>query len=1150
MAILFGHKSAKMPAANTQVLNGVRVNSSTYGNVVTIGIGKNRFVQCLIGLFDFLRTTHTTPGAHIGKGVGAGGSTPATTSYTYSTAYQALLGFGEIDHIDAVWTSAGKVPVTQLSQDFTIPGGGGHIDISDGGFIGDKGVGFHAAYSQVFDDFGGTSGTLSGTYQTPGSPGSVASAGVYVISSPSAGVTRYTFAAADAGKTVTIYYSTNFATVRLTAEIVIPSGGAYTVPDTTNYRGDSRVNYASTGDQLFGPGDHAVAGHYSADNSGDFQFATADEGETVVITYDSADPNSDPSSSIMNWSLIKGTPAQTAWSYLTGRHADAALAHPNVALVQSADLELGSTAAMPQLSFEGFTPQYAAGAGNDDCNPADVIEAILTDPVWGVGIDPALLGDWSNARTFWQAHGFFISLLQDTQRTAWDVIDAILDAGQAVRFWNDGQLQIAVYGDTSFAGNGAIYLPDTQPVVEFDTSDFVSGEAAEPVKVETEPENHVFNRVKVEYLNTINDYNTDVIMEDDPASVQKYGLNEEAQQDWSFIRAANVAQMAANLRLKRMTTVRDKFTMTVTTRYRPLIAPMKLITITFAPMGWDNKPLRILSIEDDHSGLALTLEEFPYGVSKPTLYPKMTPQAQNANPALINPGDADIVALEIPDLMNGFAGRIVRFYASPQTPSNWGGCILFTSDDDAEFIPRGRITAPVVFGELSGSGMTTGTGDPDTQSITVVVASGLQIPQPSSTDFDNLLSLLAIISGSDVEIVAYKNATLTGENEYTLDHFHRGLFGTTRASHSASDGVIELGQDFIEYSYPASRDGSDLFFKAASFNKMSLRLQDLGDLTSGSIVLTGDFPGFYDKADGTLSLGKTIDDSASGRLARSAAHSAYRPTSNPLTAHDAGSHATINIAGFDMRIPNTNAGYTDIPISSGSITTLSYDTLYFVYYDDLTLAGGSVTFLESTTKEDAIASGASWFVGSIRTPKAGAVDTIGYNDGGATAHTGSITRLFFTNVNPSTAISGHYISPSNTIDTDATTIGSIKSVAGGALSGAAIITISALPPVTRAWSHATINCIAALPTNSVDGGSGFNVASLGWLDDKGNGGTFILKIESSFSTVAVQMFTDTLPTNVNLNALRVVGSVTAQWGDVTTGTVQLDIYEAWVEFYE
>jgi hypothetical protein len=86
----------------------------------------------------------------------------------------------------------------------------------------------------------------------------------------------------------------------------------------------------------------------------------------------------------------------------------------------------------------------------------------------------------------------------------------------------------------------------------------------------------------------------------------------------------------------------------------------------------------------------------------------------------------------------------------------------------------------------------------------------------------------------------------------------------------------------------------------------------------------------------------------------------------------------------------------DISISSGSITSLSYGTGYYVYYDDSTLAGGSVTFNATTTKGTALQGAGRFYVCSITTPLAGAIDTIGNNDGGTGAQSGASLAIIST----------------------------------------------------------------------------------------------------------------------------------------------------------
>lgn len=115
----------------------------------------------------------------------------------------------------------------------------------------------------------------------------------------------------------------------------------------------------------------------------------------------------------------------------------------------------------------------------------------------------------------------------------------------------------------------------------------------------------------------------------------------------------------------------------------------------------------------------------------------------------------------------------------------------------------------------------------------------------------------------------------------------------------------------------------------------------------------------------------------------------YRPTSNPVTAADVGANITVSIAAFTMRIQSVG----DKSVSSGSVTALSFDTLYYIYYDDEPMQGGGVTYAAATAKETSLSSGRRFFVGSIRTPADGEAATRGNNDGGATAQTGAVMPL-------------------------------------------------------------------------------------------------------------------------------------------------------------
>lgn len=94
---------------------------------------------------------------------------------------------------------------------------------------------------------------------------------------------------------------------------------------------------------------------------------------------------------------------------------------------------------------------------------------------------------------------------------------------------------------------------------------------------------------------------------------------------------------------------------------------------------------------------------------------------------------------------------------------------------------------------------------------------------------------------------------------------------------------------------------------------------------------------------------------------------------NPLTAIDAGTDATIQIAAHNRLYPDGSS----TPVNPGSISALAYATEYWVYYDDPSRAGGAVTYQTTTTEAVAAQAGDRHLVGKITTPAAAAPDTSG-----------------------------------------------------------------------------------------------------------------------------------------------------------------------------
>jgi hypothetical protein len=105
--------------------------------------------------------------------------------------------------------------------------------------------------------------------------------------------------------------------------------------------------------------------------------------------------------------------------------------------------------------------------------------------------------------------------------------------------------------------------------------------------------------------------------------------------------------------------------------------------------------------------------------------------------------------------------------------------------------------------------------------------------------------------------------------------------------------------------------------------------------------------------------------------------SSYTAPTNVLSASDAGTDATITIAGHTRVYPG--AFVNDVTVSGGTLTGKAFSTTYYVYYDDATLADTTPTYVATTVIADAqVGAGTSrHFVGVVTTPADGGGGTSG-----------------------------------------------------------------------------------------------------------------------------------------------------------------------------
>lgn len=276
----------------------------------------------------------------------------------------------------------------------------------------------------------------------------------------------------------------------------------------------------------------------------------------------------------------------------------------------------------------------------------------------------------------------------------------------------------------------------------------------------------------------------------------------------------------------------------------------------------------------------------------------------------------------------------------------------------------------------------------------------------------------------------------------------------------------------------------------------------------------------------------SLPDGSSNFTARASTLS-YRPTSNPLSSTDlGGGSASLSVAGFTLQTSSKGS----ISVSSGTVAGASVNTLYYIYYDDSTLVGGSVIFNATTVKTTALNGAGRIYVGSIQTPPNGGSPTIGNNDGGTGAQFGAYQKVFFSSSSVST-LSGFVTNPGNANDgSDAT------SAAMGSTSGSgtfAKLTLS-LPPIsTNLFLSASLN----IKTDGSSTGTGQGLIE--YSTDNGTSWTTI-RNQTGSSTWGPIVDTVSLTGPMNLGRTQVRATVINN-GSPGAGSASMDFFEAWIE---
>jgi hypothetical protein len=541
---------------------------------------------------------------------------------------------------------------------------------------------------------------------------------------------------------------------------------------------------------------------------------------------------------------MEGSYTQDRWPDMLANYEGEALWYRGIAYAAAWDWNLGASTGMSNLNFEviGMDPftvrDVVLGA-----SPADIIARLLTDPHFGLGFPSAYLGNWTKYRDYCLAFGLFLSPSYTAQEEASSILGKLMKLTNSGLLFSEGVLKIVPFGDTALSktmaadGYDASYTPNIQPVYELNDDDFIVDGTEDPIIIDRRPVVDSFNHVQVEYLDSDNQFNAEIAEAKDLVAIEYYGLRTMDPLQAHEITLAGAAKIIAQNILQRSLYVRNTYTFKLGWKYC-LLEPGDFVTITDPPSGLNHTPVRIISIEEDDTGLlTIEAEDAPPGVSHAEMYPHQ--EARGFTQDYNTPSGAvnTPVAFEAPWPMT-LNGHEVRIAASVGV--NSGGCHVWISSDGDSYTRVGIITAPACHGFLTAQMVKfadrsiAGTCSVDLSESGGILTSG------SQQDAENKFTLAWV----DGEFVAFTTAELQASPfHYQLKGFmRRGLYASRITAHTERSPFVLCDDRLFRYAYDPDLAGKSIHIKLQAFNRYGSGAQDLADVMAYSCNLVGYLP--------------------------------------------------------------------------------------------------------------------------------------------------------------------------------------------------------------------------------------------------------------------------------------------------------------------
>jgi hypothetical protein len=486
-----------------------------------------------------------------------------------------------------------------------------------------------------------------------------------------------------------------------------------------------------------------------------------------------------------------------------------------------------------------LTYQYSVGTG--DANPADVIYDLIVDPKSCLGLSLGLSGlittDANSVRTYCQAMGVYVSPVYTEAKPARDMIKSLCDITNTAVYFSEGRVKFVALCDKAITSAAATFTPDLTPAYAITTDDILDDGA---ITITRKAQDDCYNTVNVNYQNRAIEYNDDVQVAFDQANIERFGLRPMPDLNYPEIVSAGVARLVGQQAIQRSNAIKATYEFKLGWQYSRL-EPTDILTITDTSIGLVAKPVRILQVDEDDDGIYIRAEELLIGSIAP---PRHSTQESDGYLVDYNISPGSVNEPFIFNPPPSLTGSPEIWMALSGSSTNWGGCNVWISDDDATYKLIGTQSGPARHGETTNN--ITAVGSPTTPDTTNTISLTMfpvnQTLDSATTEaaqsYETLIALRRGVGvNGNVELISYRDSTLTGANAYDISYLFRGLYGSEVVSGGATKWA-RLDNMIFKYKYdPDLWLGKTMYFKFQPYNIYGSSYEDLGSVGSVSYYI-------------------------------------------------------------------------------------------------------------------------------------------------------------------------------------------------------------------------------------------------------------------------------------------------------------------------